>query len=218
MAEAGPDGPGGRATLRFAGAARRGETVPSPASEPGSSTKPHAGRGVDWADCSPGEDKEHDPYTLRDLGPGPGLAIGTGPAFLPTLAQAQVPTSQFSPGSTPLNDSRSNRGAPDVAPNPNEPVSRATRGATPRDDSRSADNARGGPGTGPVRPRSMQGGRPSRHQAGSASPTSDASQPAGVVTGGPDARRSTSNTNGAFLGGGGVFERAPDGSLRQVMR
>lgn len=154
---------------------------------------------------------------LRDLGPGLGLAIGTGPAFLPTLAQAQVPTSQFSPGSTPLNDSRSSRGAPDVAPNPNEPVSRATRGATPRDDSRSADNARGGPGTGPVRPRSMQGGRQSRHQAGSASPTADASQPTGVVIGGPDARRSISNTNGAFLGGG-VFERAPDGSLRQVIR
>ncbi|MHB0704900.1 hypothetical protein ACX4MT_02205 [Roseomonas mucosa] len=154
---------------------------------------------------------------LRDLGPGLGLAIGTGPAFLPTLAQAQVPTSQFSPGSTPLNDSRSSRGAPDVAPNPNEPVSRATRGATPRDDSRSADNARGGPGTGPVRPRSMQGGRQSRHQAGSGSPTADASQPTGVVIGGPDARRSTSNTNGAFLGGG-VFERAPDGSLRQMMR
>lgn len=118
--------PGGGAALRFAGAARRGETVPSPASRPGSSTEPHAGRGVDQVDCSPGEDTEHDPYTLRDLGPGPGLAIGTGPAFLPSLAQAQVPTSQFSPGPTPLSDSRSNHGAPDVAPNPNEPVSRAT--------------------------------------------------------------------------------------------
>ena len=49
-----------------------------------------------------------------------GLAIGTGPAFLPTLAQAQVPTSQFSPGSTPLNDSRSNRCLLYTSPSPRD--------------------------------------------------------------------------------------------------
>jgi hypothetical protein len=177
-----------------------------------------------------------------------GLAIGTAPAFLPMPAEAQVPTTQFSPGSTPRNDSRSNpgapdvapnpdepvsqatpgstprndsganRGAPDVAPNPDEPVSRATRGATPRDDSRSAESARGGPGTGPVRHRPMHGANQPRQQAPATSAATGAPQQTGLVIGGPEARQSTSNTNGAFLGGGGVFERAPDGSLRQVIR
>ena len=134
-----------------------------------------------------------------------GLAVGTVPAFLPMRAEAQVPTTQFSPGSTPRNDSRSNpgapdvapslnepvtqatpgstprndsganRGAPDVAPDPDEPVTRAMRGATPRDDSRGAESARGGPGTGPMRHHPMQGASQPRHRAPPASAAPDLS-------------------------------------------
>ncbi|UPG70965.1 hypothetical protein MVG78_10010 [Roseomonas gilardii subsp. gilardii] len=174
-----------------------------------------------------------------------GMALGGAPALLPMMAQAQVPTTQYSPGSTPRNDSRSNPGAPDVAPNPdepvshaqqgatprndsrsnpgapdvppnpNEPVSHAQQGATPRNDSRSADSARGGPGTGPVHHRSGRAARQPQAPASHA-PAMPAAQQSGVVIGGPEASRSSGNPDGAFLGGGGVFERAPDGSLRQV--
>ena len=126
-----------------------------------------------------------------------------------------LPTSQATPGATPRDNSRVGSEARELRPLVSQPTSQATPGATPRDTSSVGSEARGGPGTGPFQ-RRQRPGAPAKAAPAKAAPAAPAATGTGVVIGGPDAAKSTRDINGAFLGGGGAFERMPDGSLRQV--
>jgi hypothetical protein len=125
-----------------------------------------------------------------------------------------LPTSQATPGATPRDNSRVGSEPRELRPMASQPTSQATPGSTPRDTSSVGSEARGGPGTGPFQ-RRQRPAAPAKATPAKAAPA-PAAAGTGVVIGGPDAAKSTSDINGAFLGGGGAFERMPDGSLRQV--
>ena len=139
------------------------------------------------------------------------LALAAGVAPIAVQAQTTLTPSE----ATPRDNSGAGSTARELKPEGNLPTSQATPGSTPRDTSSVGSEARGGPGTGPFQ-RRQRGAAPAAPSK--AAPTAPAATGSGtgVVIGGPDAAKSTSNINGAFLGGGGAFERMPDGSLRQV--
>lgn len=139
------------------------------------------------------------------------LALAAGIAPIAVQAQTTLTPSQ----ATPRDNSSSGSTARELKPLENLPNSQATPGATPRDTSSVGSEARGGPGTGPFQ-RRQRPGAPAKAAPAKAAPAAPAATGTGVVIGGPDAAKSTRDINGAFLGGGGAFERMPDGSLRQV--
>ena len=139
------------------------------------------------------------------------LALAAGIAPIAVQAQTTLTPSQ----ATPRDNSSSGSTARELKPLENLPTSQATPGATPRDTSSVGSEARGGPGTGPFQ-RRQRPGAPASAAPAKAAPAAPAATGTGVVIGGPDAAKSTRDINGAFLGGGGAFERMPDGSLRQV--
>lgn len=138
------------------------------------------------------------------------LALAAGIAPIAVQAQTTLTPSQ----ATPRDNSSAGSTARELKPLENLPTSQATPGATPRDTSSVGSEARGGPGTGPFQRR--QRPAPAHAAPAKAAPAAPAATGTGVVIGGPDAAKSTRDINGAFLGGGGAFERMPDGSLRQV--
>ncbi|BFL63103.1 Hypothetical protein HVPorG_00016 [Roseomonas mucosa] len=140
---------------------------------------------------------------------------GAGSTARELKPEGNLPTSQATFGATPRDNSRVGSEPRELRPLTSQPSSQATPGSTPRDTSSVGSEARGGPGTGPFQ-RRQRGAAPAAPSK--AAPTAPAATGSGtgVVIGGPDAAKSTSNINGAFLGGGGAFERMPDGSLRQV--
>ena len=139
------------------------------------------------------------------------LALAAGIAPIAVQAQTTLTPSQ----ATPRDNSSAGSTARELKPLENLPNSQATPGATPRDTSSVGSEARGGPGTGPFQ-RRQRPGAPAKAAPAKAAPAAPAATGTGVVIGGPDAAKSTRDINGAFLGGGGAFERMPDGSLRQV--
>ncbi|SUE44414.1 hypothetical protein [Roseomonas gilardii] len=127
------------------------------------------------------------PATQALPGATPRDNSGAGSSSVNTPIMNNPATSRPGYGSTPRDTSAAGSSRVNTPPMNRTGTSYATPGATPRDNSGAGSSAvAGGPGTGPVHLRNR-----------AASSRSSAS-------------------NGAYLGGGGVYERGPDGSLRLV--
>ena len=165
------------------------------------------------------------------------VAQRPNPPIQPPGPDTQVPTTLPSVGASPMDTSNSASARQTGRGIGNVPTTRATPGASPMDTSNSASargnprvhvnrgaggfgsggpvtndgnsvSATGGPGTGQFVPRSRRRG---------VTPAPAAAAPAPAPA--PSAGRMPAHTgsvNSAFMGGGGVFERGPDGSLRPV--
>lgn len=128
------------------------------------------------------------PVTQAMPGATPRDNSGAGSSGVDTPIMNNPATTRPGYGSTPRDQSSSGSSRVNTPVMNRTGTSYATPGATPRDVSGAGSSAvDGGPGTGPAHLRGNRG-----------------------RTGG------SSTSNGAYLGGGGVYERAPDGSLRLV--
>ncbi|UPG71293.1 hypothetical protein MVG78_11905 [Roseomonas gilardii subsp. gilardii] len=139
------------------------------------------------------------------------LALGAG-----GIASAQqMPTTQAMPGATPRDNSGAGSSSVDTPIMNNPATSRPGFGSTPRDTS-SAGSSRVNT---PVMNRTG-----TSYATPGATPRDVSGAGSSAVEGGPgtgpahlrNRARTPRNSadNGAYLGGGGVYERAPDGSLR----
>ena len=127
------------------------------------------------------------PATQALPGATPRDNSGAGSSGVDTPIMNKPATSRPGYGSTPRDTSGAGSSGVNTPPMNRTGTSYATPGATPRDNSGAGSSAvEGGPGTGPVH---------LRNRAASS-------------------RRGTSDS--VYLGGGGVYERGPDGTLRLV--
>lgn len=140
------------------------------------------------------------------------LALGAGAA-----SAQQMPATQALPGATPRDNSGAGSSGVDTPMLNNPATSRPGYGSTPRDMSAAGSSRVNTP------PMNRTG---TSYATPGATPRDYSGAGSSAVDGGPGTgpthlrNRATSSrssaSNGAYLGGGGVYERGPDGSLRLV--
>ncbi|UFN49862.1 hypothetical protein LPC08_04250 [Roseomonas sp. OT10] len=147
------------------------------------------------------------PTALPGVGASPMDQSNSASARSTGRGLGTVPTTQNTPGASPMDQSRS----ASASGNPRVRVNRGAGGfgsGGPQVNDGNSVSATGGPGTGQFVPRSRRRGvapEPAPAAAPAAPAPTYGSMPA-----------HTGSMNSAFMGGGGVFERGPDGTLRPV--